>query len=603
MRLNKSVLTCLLSLFMLCLLIGIPTASANNCSPKKRTAKVQTKTLPPFGKSPRSTVVRTRNSKCIAEIHYDKSGKVIKFNLLPAVPGEKVPNGPYTEYHAGSRVKRATYNYKNGKLNGVYREFDRYGRQILGVPVRNDRPDGNAWFLEDGERALKGFRGGKMNKMTREKMSKIIVEKLFEANELRFIYIKPVKSRKGILTGDQTEYYPGNRRIRSNYSFKNGKLNGVYREYDRNGQQIMEIPLKDNRVSGDGWILKNRKRTLKSFSNGKIGKRIIPTFKEHLTPEQVDQKIATFRSRIADAPEELIPGIYKPQYLEAFDNLVKTRIGRYVFEKAHPDISFAAKELKCMAGVFSSGNKRITLEVDNFIYASGDIEGTLIHEAAHSVIDVNRVFHKPDKSVKEKLMSSSLNELHSTLMQEIAYNQKSLLQKKRNRRFFGELYNAKVKMGADEKSAERFARTKYVEAVWRNNTGTIRVGNKDIQIIIRDLSRWGYEEGMLSSKKRSMQDVGIDECIKKFIHATDIDTPVSFFREPPFEIPDPQTIIWKRNGFKHEGNYSMPSSGSVMTKKYSLAGLYTLSFKGIKKAELTPIVPIPNFMKEHKRNG
>ncbi len=37
------------------------------------------------------------------------------------------------------------------------------------------------------------------------------------------------------------------------YTVKNGKMNGPYRQYDAQGQQVLEIPMKDDQAQGMGW--------------------------------------------------------------------------------------------------------------------------------------------------------------------------------------------------------------------------------------------------------------------------------------------------------------------------------------------------------------
>ena len=68
-------------------------------------------------------------------------------------------NRSHTEYHEGTNIKRATYTYKNGKMNGIYREYDRQGRQIMEVPVQNDNVKGEGWVMENGKKVLKTFFG------------------------------------------------------------------------------------------------------------------------------------------------------------------------------------------------------------------------------------------------------------------------------------------------------------------------------------------------------------------------------------------------------------------------------------------------------------
>ena len=66
-------------------------------------------------------------------------------------------NMTHTEYHDGTQTKRVTYTYSNGKMNGIYREYDTQGVQTIEMPVVNDKPNGNGWILENGIRTHKKF--------------------------------------------------------------------------------------------------------------------------------------------------------------------------------------------------------------------------------------------------------------------------------------------------------------------------------------------------------------------------------------------------------------------------------------------------------------
>ena len=78
-------------------------------------------------------------------------------------------DGTRTDYHEGTKVKRATYTYKNGKMNGIYREYDTQGVQTMEMPVVNDIPTGEGWILENGTRSRKSFSNRMVSKSrTRE---------------------------------------------------------------------------------------------------------------------------------------------------------------------------------------------------------------------------------------------------------------------------------------------------------------------------------------------------------------------------------------------------------------------------------------------------
>ena len=74
--------------------------------------------------------------------------------------------------------------------------------------------------------------------------------------------------------GFHKDYFYGKRTPRrATYTIKKGKLSGIYREYNSQGQQIFEIPIKDGQGNGQGWILENGRRVPKVFSNGVISER------------------------------------------------------------------------------------------------------------------------------------------------------------------------------------------------------------------------------------------------------------------------------------------------------------------------------------------
>ena len=52
------------------------------------------------------------------------------------------------------------------------------------------------------------------------------------------------------------------------YTVRNGKMNGPYREYDAQGQQILEIPMSDNKAQGVGWQRRDGKVHQIKFRNG-----------------------------------------------------------------------------------------------------------------------------------------------------------------------------------------------------------------------------------------------------------------------------------------------------------------------------------------------
>ena len=90
-------------------------------------------------------------------------------------------------------------------------------------------------------------------------------------------------------------------------------------------------------------------------------KKIIPTLEEKLTPAQVKRKIQTIRKRIKTAPDDRIPAKDKKILLDVFDDMAQTQMGRYIFEKAHPDLNFKIEHMPFgYNGVYGNGDHCIT---------------------------------------------------------------------------------------------------------------------------------------------------------------------------------------------------------------------------------------------------
>ena len=94
------------------------------------------------------------------------------------------------------------------------------------------------------------------------------VLKRFEQGKLCY-FIFETRDKDGF----HKDYFYGKRTPRATYTIKNGKLSGIYREYNSQGQQIFEIPIEDGQGNGQGWILENGRRVPKVFSNGVISER------------------------------------------------------------------------------------------------------------------------------------------------------------------------------------------------------------------------------------------------------------------------------------------------------------------------------------------
>ena len=340
--------------------------------------------------------------------------------------------------------------------------------------------------------------------------------------------------------------------------------------------------------------LHHKKQKSKKQKNKKAKKPpTTPTLEENLTPAQIDRKIAIFRNRIVQAPEDLIPSDvpYKERLLEAFDDLVKTQIGRYIFEKAHPESSFDVKNIAAAAS-YNPGSKRVTVSDSCFRGLPLKVPESLAHEVMHSVQHINKMIGAPKKSIREKVTVSRLMELNTELLEVLVQDQMERLPKYRylpidNRlNFLREVRDAKMATGADEQTAERFARTKIIEAYWsRRPNSPVRVGNRNIlQSPFRtEVGGWnaaynGIAANILVNERRSaheaMQDKGIASHVERYIHLMGADVRPSFFKDPEvaaLTIPNSTTIIAYENGIKLTEINVLVGTGKV-TKTYKTNG-------------------------------
>ena len=326
---------------------------------------------------------------------------------------------------------------------------------------------------------------------------------------------------------------------------------------------------------------------------------LTPTLEENLTPAQVARKIAVYRGRIVNAPEKQIPAKYKAVLLEAFDDMARTKMGRYILEKAHPNVWFSVKDMSGGA-FYNPGSKEICINTRRFRDTNKDrlrtrilLAKSMIHELTHSVQFINRMNNVSNMSLEEKLTIDKLMELQTTLTEIVFGEQQGQLPEYRHTPirnpldlFYKDLKVAKMATGCDENTAERFARTKIAEAYWSCQKKAIRVGNKNISpndLFIKASFWWNQaysngSSGILVANKLpphlAMRDRGIAQNIRRFTKAMGIDTSPSFFRDPkttPFDIPDSKTILSYVGGIKALEVRALVVGGRV-SKRYDQTG-------------------------------
>ncbi|MBQ4084121.1 MAG: hypothetical protein IJC30_00495, partial [Alphaproteobacteria bacterium] len=148
-----------------------------------------------------------------------------------------------------------------------------------------------------------------------------------------------------------------------------------------------------------------------------------PTFEENLSPAQVTRKIQTIRRRIETAPESVFPTKDKRVFLEVFDDMVQTPMGRYIFEKAHPDLTFRVRQTgEGVNGSYSYGERCVNLgrrifdDIHNAttpekrLYEKLYIAHVIAHETTHSIQHSNNMNNRSNMSVEEAVTIHKLLE-------------------------------------------------------------------------------------------------------------------------------------------------------------------------------------------------
>ena len=101
--------------------------------------------------------------------------------------------------------------------------------------------------------------------------------------------------------------------------------------------------------------------------------REVRTLEEKLSPNQVNEKIASIRGRIVNNSQ--MDQRHKQILLEVFDDVAQTSMGRWIFEKAHPNLNFTVKKLGAgYSGVYGTRSKTITLSKFNNALAKSSIK-------------------------------------------------------------------------------------------------------------------------------------------------------------------------------------------------------------------------------------
>ncbi|MBE6358225.1 MAG: hypothetical protein E7057_03140 [Lentisphaerae bacterium] len=341
-------------------------------------------------------------------------------------------------------------------------------------------------------------------------------------------------------------------------------------------------------------------------------KKIIPTFEEKLTPAQVNRKIQTIRKRIETAPENIISNKDKPFLLEIFDDIAQTQMGRYIFEKTHPDLMFCVKPMGSPAS-YAFGPKCINLDKNYFkenqtpeewckkrLYLSQSIA----HEATHAIQHVNDMMNCGKISFEERITITKICELHALLNESITSYQlskqphyKAAVKAGKTEivpgtRFYAELFDAYKTTGLSDAKAAKAARTKFVETFWQNNgEKSIQIGEKTVFPCEEFIQNWNISystfafrelQGNKTPYREAMRHRGIERFLRQFTQSMDIDTPPSFFRNPQttaFHMPTSKRLLTYANGIL---NTEMDALTTGMITKGYRSGIRA---KGRKKGE------------------
>ena len=144
------------------------------------------------------------------------------------------------------------------------KKFDRILRlyiQAMEVDIQPEffiSPETSAFRLEKNKLTtfLNGIRRQEIHILDEGKL-----EKEYKNGELLYIRLHPQKSSK--TKGNKNFSFTGGH---ASYSVRNGEINGIYREYDAWGKQVLEVPMEEGHSEGDGWqIMENGERKVIRF--------------------------------------------------------------------------------------------------------------------------------------------------------------------------------------------------------------------------------------------------------------------------------------------------------------------------------------------------
>lgn len=176
----------------------------------------------------------------------------------PSLHTSKSWNNTYNAYTfkwSGGR------NIHNAQKNSIHAELKKI-LHVIGLDLTPEFIMGRKSFRFEQERLIGYLDGIKQSEIT-SLGTKGTITKYFDNKKL--IKINHTAHEDD---GEHKGYFRDKTTLKAIYEIKDKKLSGKYREYNRQGQQVMEISFQKGKPHGNGWILENGKRKQIKFHNG-----------------------------------------------------------------------------------------------------------------------------------------------------------------------------------------------------------------------------------------------------------------------------------------------------------------------------------------------
>ena len=173
------------------------------------------------------------------------------------LPGTEVWNNSYNNVSFVNILGDRPQYYKE-RGNSIENQLRRTAA-IMEVDISSDFfKDEKAFRYDHGRLVgyLDGIRNQEIDYLTIGQIGK-----RYENNYLRRIDLTITHPQDGQIT----DYWYGTKRVRATYTVRNKQLEGVYKEYDYNGNQVAEIPFEKGKANGIGWVMQNGEKTAKRF--------------------------------------------------------------------------------------------------------------------------------------------------------------------------------------------------------------------------------------------------------------------------------------------------------------------------------------------------